>query len=105
MAGRHFQEGFSDIWRPGSIFVTNQRLVVYRRDPKEVLWESTLDDITALRLFDEETIGSEVRTRLQVDTNDGESTVLSAVAPVRISELVTQQRQIGRASCRESGYV
>lgn len=92
MAGGHFQEGFSDIWRPGSIFVTNQRLVVYRRDPQEVLWESTLDDITALRLFDEETIGSEVRTRLQVDTNDGESTVLSAVAPVRISELVTQQR-------------
>lgn len=92
MAGGHFQEGFSDTWRPGSIFVTNQRLVVYRRDPKETLWETALDDITGIRLFDEESIGSEVRTRLLVDTSDGEATVLSAIAPVRISELVTQQR-------------
>ncbi|WP_022871173.1 gas vesicle protein [Yaniella halotolerans] len=92
MAGGHFQQGFSDTWRPGSIFVTNQRLVAYRRDPKEVLWESTLDDITALSLFDEQTIGSEVRTRFLVNTNSGDATTLSAVAPARICDMIKQQR-------------
>lgn len=94
MAGGHFEQGFSDIWRPGSVYVTNQRLVVFRRDPKEVLWETALHNITELRLSEERTIGSEVRTRLLVLTDDGETTLLSAAAPARIRELVGQQRPV-----------
>jgi len=91
MAGGHLQHDFSTVWRPGGIYVTNQRLVVFRRDPKEVLWQSALDHIAELRLSDEQTIGSEFRTRLIVDTIDGETTTLSASAPRRICELVAQQ--------------
>lgn len=96
MAGGHFQDEFAKIWRPGSIYVTNQRLVAFRRDPKEVLWETDLNRIAALRLRDERTIGSEVRTRLVVDTDDGETTVLSAVAPDRVRHLVAEQRPLIR---------
>ncbi len=91
MAGGHLQHDFSTVWRPGSIYVTNQRLVVFRRDPKEVLWESALVNIAELRLANEKTIGSEFRTRLIVTTIDGETTTLSASAPRRICELLVQQ--------------
>jgi hypothetical protein len=88
MAGGHFQEGFSRIWRPGNIYVTNQRLVAFRRDPKEILWQSDLSDITDLSLQGERTIGGEERTRLVVRTSDDATTMLSASAPQRIRELV-----------------
>ena len=91
MAGGYFHEGWAKTWRPGSVFVTNQRLVVFRRDPKEILWETQLAHINALRLSDEKTIGSEIRTRLLVDTADGVTTMLSASAPGRIRELIAQQ--------------
>lgn len=106
MAGGHFQDAFTKVWRPGSVYVTNQRLVAFRRDPKEILWQTDLENITGLRLHDEQTIGSEVRTRLLVDTNDGETTMLSAAAPARIRELVAQQRPLiqlpGAASGQEA---
>lgn len=92
MAGGHFQDEFAKVWRPGSVYVTSQRLVAFRRDPKEVLWETDLDRVTALRLHEEHTIGSEMRTRLLVDTDDGETTMLSAAAPERIRELISSQR-------------
>lgn len=91
MAGGHFHEGWAKTWRPGAVFVTNQRLVVFRREPKEILWETQLAHINALRLSDQKTIGSEIRTRLLVDTADGVTTMLSASAPGRIRELIAQQ--------------
>src|SRR5690625_6420921 len=100
MAGGHLKHVLSTVWRPGGgIYVTNQRLVVFRRDPKEVLWESTLENIAELRLANEKTIGSEVRTRLIVINLDDEATTLSASAPRRICVLLAQQhpQQIGRA--------
>lgn len=39
----HFQQDFAETWRPGGLYLTNQRLVVFRRDPKEVLWSSSRD--------------------------------------------------------------
>lgn len=92
MAGGHYQQDFSNTWRPGGLYLTNQRLVVFRRDPKEVLWETDLAHISALRLHDERTIGSETRTRLLVDTVDDTTTMLSAAAPQRVRELIAQAR-------------
>ena len=92
MAGGHFHQDLSNTWRPGGLYLTNQRLVVFRRDPKEVLWETDLADISALHLHDERTIGSETRTRLLVETADGTTTMLSAAAPQRVRELIAQVR-------------
>lgn len=78
-------------WRPGSVYITNQRLVVFRREPKEILWETQLAHINALRLTEQQTIGSEIRTRLLVDTADDVTTMLSASAPGRIRDLIAQQ--------------
>lgn len=92
MAGGYFHEGWTKTWRPGAVYITNQRLVVFRREPKEILWETQLAHINALRLTDQQTIGSEIRTRLLVDTADGVTTMLSASAPGRIRELIAQQQ-------------
>ena len=92
MAGGYFHEDWPKTWRPGSVYITNQRLVVFRREPKEILWETQLAHINALRLSDEKTIGAEIRTRLLVDTADGVTTMLSASAPDRIRELIGHQQ-------------
>lgn len=92
MAGGHYHEDFAKTWRPGGLYLTNQRLVVFRRDPKEVLWETDLAHIDALHLHDEHPIGSETRTRLLVETADGTTTLLSAAAPQRMRELIAQSR-------------
>ncbi|MFC7401266.1 gas vesicle protein GvpJ [Citricoccus sp. GCM10030269] len=92
MAGGHFQEGFSRIWRPGALYVTDQRLFAFRRDPHEVLWEAELDDIAEIGLQNERTIGGEDRTRVVVQTSDGTSTLLSASSPETVRDLVSRQR-------------
>jgi len=94
MAGGHHHEDFYKTWRPGGLYLTNQRLVVFRRDPKEILWQTELARITALRLYDARTIGSETRTRLLVDTSDGFTTMLSASAPERMRDLIAHQRPL-----------
>lgn len=90
MAGGHFQETDSITWRPGGVYITNQRLVVFRREPRQVLWETDLACITALRLSDHQTVGAETRTRLLIDTSDGSTTMLSASAPQRVRELIAR---------------
>ena len=93
--GQNGRRVFHEDWlKPGvlAVYITNQRLVVFRRDPKEILWETQLAHINALRLSDEKTIGAEIRTRLLVDTADGVTTMLSASAPDRIRDLIGHQQ-------------
>ncbi|MFH5821025.1 gas vesicle protein GvpJ [Georgenia sp. AZ-5] len=98
MAGGHLQEEPYRTWRPGTVYLTTRRLIAYRRDPQEILWQSPLEDITALDLRTERSIGGEDRARLHVTTPAGE-TVLSAAAPERLRELLREQG-VGDAGSR-----
>jgi len=92
MAGGYFSEDdFHRDWRPGSIYLTSRRLLVFRRDPREVLWETLLDGIRSVDVRAETTIGGEALDRLHLRTADGDDAVLSASAPKRLQELVLQQ--------------
>jgi hypothetical protein len=49
MFGSHWSaDGIQRAWRPGRLFVTNQRLILYRRMPAEVLFEAPLGRIAGL---------------------------------------------------------
>lgn len=85
-------------WRPGTIYLTTHRIIAFRKDPHEILWQSTLLQVAAARLEQETSIGGEKRERLLIETSDGSTTVLSAERPQRLIDLIHRTR-------RESGQL
>lgn len=89
MHGGHLlEDGFQTTWRPGTIHLTDRRLVVLRREPREVLWEAELASVRAVRPESERTVGGEVRTRLRVVLDGGREGLLSASDPEKLRELL-----------------
>ncbi len=91
MAGGIEQRGLYTTWRPGTVYLTNRRLFVFRREPREMLWESPLAAIRAIDPDPERSVGGEERLRLRVRLADGSSTRFSAAEPQRLDALVRQQ--------------
>lgn len=92
MAGGHYQDNFYRTWRPGSAYLTTERLLIHRRDPAETLWVARLSSIESIEALREQSIGGEKRTRILVRTDDGQESKLSAVEPERLIKLVQEQR-------------
>ncbi|MFA1547748.1 gas vesicle protein [Actinomadura chokoriensis] len=85
--GGHCDErGLSKTWRPGTLFLTDRRVLVYRREPRGVLWEARLEDVDATRLQSERTVGGEERLRVRVELTGGGGALLSAAKPEEFDE-------------------
>ena len=94
MAGGHYQDSFHRTWRPGSAYITSQRLLIHRRDPAETLWQAELSTIESIRPHRQRSVGGEERTRIRVVLADGSASILSAVEPERLIALVQEQRGV-----------
>jgi hypothetical protein len=91
MSGGHLlTEGLCHGWRPGTVHLTDRRLVVLRDEPREILWQTGLDAVTAVRLAPERTVGGEERLRLDVTLADGGQERLSAREPGELHALLTE---------------
>lgn len=91
MAGGHYwqdPDGSFNTWRPGSIYLTTHRIIAFRRDPQEILWQVNLYDVAEVVLQSESSIGGEKRSRLLVEKHDGGAALLSAAQPQRLRDLV-----------------
>ncbi|MEU4659683.1 gas vesicle protein GvpJ [Streptomyces sp. NPDC023723] len=89
MSGGHLEtEGIRTGWRPGTVCLTDQRLVVLREEPREILWQAGLDAVAAVRLEPERTVGGEERLRLRVALADGQQALLSAREPGKLRDLL-----------------
>jgi hypothetical protein len=86
--GRRLQEP-APLWRPGTVYLTTRRLLVWRAEPRELLWQADLADVVGVFLRTEPSVGGEDRTRVVVETSAGE-TVLSAAAPERLRDLLLE---------------
>ena len=52
--GSHwYSDGIYRAWRPGRLYLTDRRLVVYRQEPAEVLFQAALGDIQDLMVNEE----------------------------------------------------
>lgn len=102
MAGGHYQDAFYRTWRPGSAYLTTQRLIIHRREPAETLWQAELSTIDSIWPHRERSVGGEERTRIRVVLADGSESTLSAVEPERLIALVQEQRGI-TAGAGETG--
>ncbi|GGL93499.1 hypothetical protein GCM10010129_41710 [Streptomyces fumigatiscleroticus] len=93
MSGGHLlTEGICTGWRPGTVYLTDQRLVVLRDEPREILWQTELAAVRAARLEPERTVGGEERLRLRLALADGREERLSAREPGRLHDLLTAAR-------------
>lgn len=93
MHGGHLlEEGVYTAWRPGTVFLTDQRLVVLRRDPREVLWEADLSAVRAVRPETERSAGGAPRTRVRLEVEGGGTALLSAADPAALCELLDRGR-------------
>ncbi|ANB04400.1 gas vesicle protein GVPa [Streptomyces ambofaciens] len=91
MSGGHLlTEGVYHGWRPGTVHLTDQRLVVLREEPREVLWQTELDAVGSVRLKPERTVGGEERLRLEVSSADGRRDLLSAREPEALHDLLVR---------------
>lgn len=85
MSGGHLQEKPYRTWRPGIVYVTSRRLLVWRPDPAELLWQVDLRDVTAVELRPEVSVGGADRLRVCVVTPRGPA-LLTAAAPQRLHD-------------------
>ncbi|WP_432184044.1 gas vesicle protein GvpJ [Streptomyces tendae] len=79
-------------WRPGTVHLTDQRLVVLREEPREILWQTELDEVRAARLVPERAVGGAESLRLEVTRADGSRELLSARDPEALLDLLTRTR-------------
>lgn len=91
MAGGHFQDNFYRTWRPGSAYLTSQRLIIHRRDPAETLWQARLESITSVEALRVPSIGGEERTRILIGLDGGSEATLSALDPDRLISMLRAQ--------------
>lgn len=98
MAGGVEHRALYTAWRPGTVYLTNRRLFVFRREPGEMLWESRLEAIQAVEPDPERSVGGEERLRLRIHLSDGSATRLSAAEPERLAALV--RREVEQAGGR-----
>ncbi|WP_095756722.1 gas vesicle protein [Streptomyces xinghaiensis] len=90
-------------WRPGSVHLTDRRLVVLRREPREVLWEAELAELESAALETERAVGGEDRTRLRLRLRDGGEALLSAAEPERLHRELLEQTPGAKALAAADG--
>jgi len=103
MAGGHRRDEPPTTWRPGTVYLTTRRLLVWRADPRELLWQTALDDVTGVERRSERTVGGEERERLAVTTSAG-TTLLSAAAPDRLETLLRAHGDAGTGRPASKGH-
>lgn len=82
----------SPVWRPGLVYLTTERLIVFRPEPAGILWETPLAEIRDLEVRVVHPRGSEPASRVQVTLEDGGSAVLTAARPGHLRDLVLSSR-------------
>ena len=48
-ASHYYSEGIYKAWRTGQLYVTNKRVVLFRKEPHEILFETNFEKIKILR--------------------------------------------------------
>jgi hypothetical protein len=97
MAGGYRQDEPYAAWRPGTVYLTTRRLMVWRADPRELLWQAYLEEITGIELRSERSAGGEERSRVALTTAAG-TTLLSAASPEGLASLLRQNVAATRAA-------
>ena len=91
-----YDQGIIRTWRPGFWYLTNERLFLWRKEPAEMLFETSLDGIEALMISTEPHF-KKAREVLAMQLERGE------VARVRTSDLAELKEAVEKACARNLG--
>lgn len=69
-ASYYYNEGIYNTWQPGFLYLTNKRLLLFRKEPAEILFETKIDRIKALTVNNDNRLGSEKKTLCLLLEND-----------------------------------
>lgn len=86
------------IWRLGTVLVTTQRLMVFRREPPEILWEAPRSDVATVTKKSEPSAGRSERTRVEVRLASGQEVVLQAARPEQLVSVLGSRNGIATAT-------
>lgn len=71
-----FSKGICHAWRPGQVYLTNRRLLLFRREPYEILFETPLHRIRDLLIMRKRQRRGEDREELHVLRKEPEETAI-----------------------------
>lgn len=101
MRGAYEQQLPHALSRPGTIYLTDRRLLVFRREPAALLWSASLGSIQDASIAMEPVIGGGTAPRVHVDLADGRVEQLAAQDPERLVKLLNRQASAVRSECHD----
>jgi len=81
-------------WRPGTLYVTDTRVVVNRREPLEILSESEFEDLAAYAIEDAETAAGKATQYIHLLHHNGTVISLQLRDPEEFVRVI--QKEMGR---------
>lgn len=101
------RDGAGAVWRPGALYLTDRRVLLFRREPRAVLWEARRGDIVSARIGDEPALDGTRRPILELDTRGGTVTLLTSDPHAVVAQLglagATRRRRRGSAETAMRG--
>lgn len=88
----YYSKGIYEAWRPGYFYLTDKRLLLYRKDFDEITFQIPLEEIKALEVKQEEHFAQEKKkTLLYLMDQQDRVYRLSSVETVRLKEALEQK--------------
>lgn len=88
MAGEYQEPEPFRTWRPGTLYLTDRRLFLFRRDLRKILWTAEREDIAGAAIEYDTGLTGEPLARVRLDTTHQASVRLIAARPERLIELL-----------------
>jgi len=93
-ASVRYENGIYRSWRPGYLYLTNQRVMMVRKEPLEVLFECSYQDIKAIMIVKKKnTVGRETEY-LHLKRRSGEIVQFHPVDVSAVQEIILEQLKV-----------
>lgn len=87
MSGSCF-DADAQLWRPGTVYLTDRRLLVFRREPPALLLSQALAHIRNVRIQEEPTFAGEQRVEVRLRRDDGNDVRVTAEDSPRLARRI-----------------
>ncbi len=94
MFGSHWHaDGIYRAWRPGRVYLTDRRLILYRKSPAEVLFATRLTSIRGMAVAESVHFNGRLSPLLHLALDSGEQVALYAEDPTKLQAVLHDRLQ------------
>lgn len=92
--GTHwYSKGIYECWRAGTIYLTNKRLIMFRKAPAEVLFETPYEEIKAMALKEKPHFTGILRQELHLLLKEEEIMPVHSIDTLELKEAIERDRK------------